>query len=256
VRRLYRIAVGLGGAVAVWVGFLAGYGWLGADCQRERAEARLAATMKARVEIGDLDLGLVTGDLGVDRLRIERDDRGLFRLEVARVDVDLWPVGLALLQDGVGDVRIRGARLEVTALGALDLRHGKGKPLRFDRIDIRDADLAIEAIRLVPGLARVAVHVDHAVAGATTLRTPMSWLFALRELDATVTLPDGSVARLQYARGVIHLSGSLLGAVPIDLPFEIPVLDPAAELDQLREMGFSLALELVTEAANRLLDPR
>jgi hypothetical protein len=253
VAKVRKVLVGLGGIAGAWLAFLALFGWLGADCQRRSAEARLAGKMRASVTIGRLELGLVTGAIGVERLHVLRDDRGLFRLDIARVDLDLLPLGLMLVQGGIGDVRVRGATLEVSALGALDMRGGKGKPLRFDSLDLRDSSIAIEATSVLPGLTRVTVHVDRSSAGATTLRTPMSWLFALRELDATLELPGGLTARLQYANGAIHISGKLVGDKPIDLPFEIPRLDPARELEQLRGMGIALGKALLEEAAKRYL---
>lgn len=255
-RTLRRITVGVAGAFAAWVVALVGFGWLGDNCARERAEAHLAKSMRARVSIGALDLGLVLGDVRIDDLRIEREDRGSFRLAVDRVDVDLAPLGLALVQDTVGDVRVRGVDARVSALGVLDLRGGERAPVELASIDLRDARVTLEATSLVPGLARVEVTVDRARAGHTVLRTPLSWLFALEELSARIALPAGVTVRLDYADGVLRLSGGLFGETPLELPFEIPVLEPARELEQLAEMGQRLARALAAEGAERWLRDR
>jgi hypothetical protein len=253
VRRVRNVAIALAGAFALWVVVLALFGWLGAECQARKTEERLAKKMRAQVSIGELELGLVTGEIGAEDLRIEREELGLFRLAIDRVDIGRWPLGLALLQGGMGDVRVRGVHVEVTALAVLDFRGGEGPPLQFDSLEIRDADVAMEATGVFPGLARITLHLERAVAGETTLRTPLSWLFALRELDATIELPGGYTARLQYAAGALRLSGTVLGGEPIVLPFEIPVHDPEHELEQLRAMGVALARQLVDEAMRRFL---
>lgn len=242
-----KVAIGLGGTLAVWLAALALFGWLGAGCQKRRVEARLAARMQATVAIGDLELGLVRGRVGLDDLMIERE-AGL-RLAIDRIDADILPLGLALFRRGAGDVVVRGVDIELSSLAALDSRRGRGPPFHFDSMRIDDADLALSAIRFLPD---VTVHLERAVCGATTLRTPMSWLFALRELDATVALPGGATARLEYADGVIRLSGTLIGDEPIELPFVIPVLEPSREIEQLAEMGVALAKEL----GRQLLAPR
>ncbi len=213
--------------------------------------ARLAGSMNAAVTIGNLDLGLVRGDVGVDRVQIVKADRGYLRIDVDRVDVDLLPLGLALVQDGIGDVRMRGVDVEISALGALDLRGASRTPLRFDSLVIERAHVVVQAVHVVPGVASLDVTIDRASAGATTLRTPLSWLFALRELTAHVDLPFGGSIGLHYARGKLRLSGSVFGSTPLELPLEIPVLEPARELEQLGELGRRLLGDLVAQGLER-----
>lgn len=244
------------GTVLLWLSVLLVIGWTADGCARDRAAARLAGSMRATVTIGDLDLGLVTGSITLDKVHVIKRDKGYFRLDIARVEVDVLPLGLALLSDSIGEVSVRGVDVEVSALGALDLRGGSRDPVSFDRLDLRDAKVTIEGTSLVPGIAKLEVTIERAVAGPTTLRTPMSWLFALRELSARVELPGGMTARIEYRAGKLRLSGSMFGATPIELPFDIPVLEPARELEQLAAMGKALVAELTEAGIERWLNER
>jgi hypothetical protein len=246
-RRLGQLAAAVVGLGVAWLGFLLLFGWLGADCVRGRAEARLAGSMQADVSIGALDLALVRGAVRIDRIVLERRDRGYLRIAIDRVDADLWPVGLALAQDSLGTVRIRGVDAEVSALGVLDMRGRTRAPVTFDRLEVEDATVRLEAARALPGLARIEVVIERAVAGPTTLRTPMSWLLSLRELTARIELPLAPPVRVDYADGVLRVSGGPFGGKMIELPFEIPPADPAREVDQLAALGRRLAAQL-TEA--------
>ncbi|MCA9677906.1 MAG: hypothetical protein H6709_16485 [Kofleriaceae bacterium] len=252
-RTFRRVAGGLAGLLAIYVLALLVVGWAARGCARERARDRLARSLQAEVTIGDLDLGLVTGAIAVGHLHVRRDARGHFQLDVDRVDVDLLPLGLGLIQDGVGDVRLRGVRVALSALGALELQGGGGAPLRFDSLVIDDAQVRLAVTSLLPGVAEVDVVVEHVAAGPTVLRTPLSWLFALRQLRARIELPMGLTVHLAYDRGTLRLSGKLFGATPIEVPFAIPALDPAHELDQLADLGKRLARQLAGQGLDRWL---
>jgi hypothetical protein len=253
-RRLRQIAIGLVGAFATWVVLLVVMGWLGDGCARARTERRLAGSMKAKVSIGSMDIGLVTGSADVRDVRIEREDRGVLRLSMKQIDADLPPLGLALVSKELGEVRVRGVDVHVTAMGVLDMRGGSRGPVTFERLDLRDARLRLDAVTLVPGMVGLDLRIEHAIAGRTTLRTPLSWLFALEELRVVVDLPLGATATVHYKDGRVTISGALLGSESIELPFAIPVLEPARELEQLAEMGRALARELVAELGTRFLE--
>jgi len=252
-RTLRRISVGVAGAALAWVALLGVIGWLGDGCARARTEGHLAESMRAKVTLGSMDLGLVTGSAELRDLRIERQDQGVFRIAIQRLDADLPPLGLALVSREIGEVVVRGVDVQVSALGVLDLRGGKREPVTFERLDVRDARLHLQAVSLIPGLAGVDLTVERAIAGRTTLRTPLSWLFALEELRARIDLPAGISATLHYRDGTLTIAGSFLGSEPIELPFVIPVLEPARELEQLAQMGRALAGELVAELGTRWL---
>jgi hypothetical protein len=255
-RRVRQIVIGVIGTVLVWIGVLLVIGWTADGCARDRAAARLAGSMRASVTIEALDLGLVTGAIALSKVHIVKNQHGYFRLDIARVEVDVLPLGLALLSDSVGDVVVRGVDVEVSALGALDLRGGSRDPVTFDSLDLSGAHVSIEATSLIPGLAHVDVTIERAIAGPTTLRTPLSWLFSLRELVAQIELPGNLSARLDYRGGKLRLSGGMFGQTPIEIPFDIPVLEPARELEQLAAMGKQLVSELTEVGAERWLQDR
>jgi hypothetical protein len=243
--------VGLVAVFLTWTTALFLGGYAGSGCAEEKVRGRLAGSMRAAVTIGDLDLELVRGNVGVDDVHIVKDSRGYLRIDVDRVDVDLLPLGLALVQDGIGDVRVRGLDVEISALGALDLRGGSRAPLTFDSLVIEQAHVVVQGAHVMPGIASLELTIDHASAGATTLRTPLSWLFALRDFTAHVELPIAGSIAVRYERGMLHLSGAVFGAAPLDLPFDLPVLDPARELEQLGELGRRLIGELMAQGLKR-----
>lgn len=210
--------------------------------------------MRANVTIGDLELSLVRGNVAIDDLHILKDDRGYLRIDVAHADADVLPLGLALVSDSAGDVRLTGVDVEISALGALDLSGGSRTPVTFDSLVIEGAHVRVRAAHVLPGVAELDVTIDRASTGATTLRTPLSWLFALRELTAHVDLPLGGAVAVSYAAGKLRLSGAMLGSAPIELPFELPVLEPARELAQLAELGKRLVAELIALGSSRWKD--
>lgn len=255
-RRLRQVAAGVLAALLAWILALAAFGLFGDGCVEDRVEDRLAESMRAKVSLGDADIGLVTGMLALRDLRLERVERGTFRLHVQRVDVDLLPLGLVLFQDEVGDVTVRGVDVELSALAALDFRGARREPVTFARFELRDAHVALEATSALPWLALVDLTIERAVAGRTTLRTPMSWVFALEDLKARLELPGGLTASLTYERGLVRVAGGLFGDDTIEIPLEIPVLEPARELEQLAEMGRQLASELAKRVSSDQIQRR
>lgn len=240
-------------AGGLWIAALLLAGWLGEGCAEARIEDRLARSLQAEATVDSVELGLVRGHVLLRQLRLERDGTTGFRIDVHRVDADVAPLGLAALQDTAGDVAVRGVRVEASALGLL-LREPSGRrPVRVDSLRLEDVRLSLDALRLLPGLAGVEVEVVRADVGPCTLRTPLSWVFALRRLTARLRLPAGIELGLEYAGGTLRLSGSLLGGTPLEVPFALPPLDPARELDQLAELGARLAAALAREVGARWL---
>lgn len=233
-RWLRRIGLGVLGAVVVWILALAVLGRAMAGCQRDKAERRLADRLGADVTIGDLDLGLVTGAVAVDRLHIARDD-GKLRLDVAEVDADVPPLGLALFHHGLGDITVRGVDATL-APGGLQLHGPKAPPLHVDSLELRDATLRLEGTTRLP--LAIVVHVDRASAGPTTMSTALSWVFSLRTLEGHVDVPGGITFGVAYADQVAHLT--LPGGRVLDVPLAIPPADPGNEKAQLRALGETL----------------
>jgi hypothetical protein len=97
-------------------------------------------------------------------------------------------------------------------------------------------------------LPNVRIAIAHAEAGATTFKTPLSWIFALRTLRARVELPIG-VIELAYANGVVTATG--LGATPVSVPVVLPSQEladePQQEIERLVKFGRELGERLVAQ---------
>jgi len=248
-KRLKQVGAALGALAALWLLGLLVAGFAARGCVKRRAERRLRASMQAEVSIGAVELSLLRGRLGFDRLHLERRGRGLLRIDIAHAETAVWPLGLVVVQPGLGALSARDVDLEITALAALDLGGGRRAPLRFDRLELTRLRLALEATSVLPGLARVNLAIDHVVVGPTTLRTPLSWVFGLRELRAHLELSTGGTAELDYrGDGKLRITGPLFGPRTLVIDFVIPALDPEHELEQLAALARKVGAELARQA--------
>lgn len=221
--------------------------------QQTQVTGALGEALKAKATAAGVDLALVRGQLDILGLSVHRDDAvGHLALDVDDVRCDLPPLGIALADGACDELWLRGTRLEVSSAALFQVPHAKQAPLHVDGLTIDDAQLVFLPNALVPGLGRVAITIDHAEAGPTTLRTPLSWIFALRTLRAHVELPGRIAIRLGYAGGVLSASGGLLGDTPVALDVAMPDVtsgDGAAELGQLVSLGEQIGAQLVTRRA-------
>lgn len=254
-RRLRQLAYVVLGLPVAWVVVLLIGGYAARGCVKRRAERRLRASMQAEVSIGSVDLGLVRGRIGFDRLHLERRGRGYLRIDIGHAETKVAPLGLVLLQDGLGELSVRGLEVEVSALGVLDFRGGnQAKPLTFDRMQLEDARFTFEAASFLPDLARITLSLERVVVGRTTLNTPFSWVFALRELTARLELGSGASALVEYrGDGVLRLTGAAFGDKAIEIPFVIPKLEAAREVEQLGELARRFGIELGKRAGKAYL---
>lgn len=255
IRRVVQIVVGV---VVAWIVLLIVLGHTRAERTGGGVAARLGDSLQGTATFGGADLSLVRGGLELERLAVRRDDAlGKLSLEVAAVRCDLPPLGLALLDRECGELVVEGVRLEVSALALLRSRPAKRPPTRAQRVVIRDAVLGFGPSAFAPGLGRVQIRIEHAVAGPTRFRTPLSWIFALEELRASIELPAGLRVHLAYRGGVMSASGSMFGSAPVEIPVTLPVRsaagDARAELAQLVEFGKSVAERLVARRAKQWL---
>jgi hypothetical protein len=252
VRRVVLVAVAV---VAIWLLALLVLGFALSARQDKATRARLAETLHATVTIGDVDLALIRGHLVLDRLAILRDDRtGRLALDVANVRCELAPLGWALFDRDCRELRVNGLAFEVSSAALFKLpRPAKTEPVRADRVVIEGARFVFMPAAFAPSLGRIEIAIDHATAGPTTLRTPLSWLFALRELRARFELPAGISVHVAYANGILTASGSLFGSTPVELPLAIPAGDAANdahdEMQLLLRMGRQTAERLVAKRA-------
>jgi hypothetical protein len=249
-RRLVLATLALGAAwlVALVVGGVAARGRV-----VNAVTTRLSETLGAPATVGGSELGLVRGRLAIDDLALRRDDLGHLALTIPEVRAELAPLGLALLDREVRTLSIRGLRLEISTAAVFHVRPPRRPPVRARAVEIDDATLVFEASAFVPGLGRIEIHVDHARAGATTLRTPLSWLLTLEELRARVALPGGVTVALHLHDGRLAVAGSLFGGAPVELPIELPVVragaDAREEIGLLVGLGKDLATRVVEQRA-------
>lgn len=249
-----KVATLLAGALMVWVVVLIVLGFIGSGRVGARVTDRIGESLQAQASLGDADLGLVFGRLELEDLDVRRADTfGTLALEVGTLVCDLPPLGLALVDRTCGELAVSRVRLEVTSTDLLRLQRPKRTPIHADRVIIDDAQLVFAPSAFLPSLGRVQIRIEHAEAGPTTFRTPLSWLFALVELRAVFELPAGITLRLTYANGTLSASGSLFGSTPITLPITLPVAsatdDAKAEVAKLVAFGRDIAERLVTKRA-------
>lgn len=254
-KRLVRL---LAGVAVVWVVLLFVLGFVLAGRAADKVTARMTDTLQAKATIGDHSLGLVLGRFSFEKLAVHRDDViGQLVLEVGEVDCDLAPFGIALVDRSCSELAIRDVKLELSTVALFKLQRPKRKPFTADRVVVDNADLVFSPSAFLPGLGKIHILIDHAVAGPTTFKTPLSWLFALEELRATLDLPAGITLKITYANGKLVATGSVLGSTPVEVPLVLPKLDSAddaqTEIRRLVTFGKDLAEKLVAQKAEDLL---
>lgn len=222
---------------------------------------RIAEALQADAAIERGSLALVRGRLDLAGLAVRRDDAvGHLAITVADLRCELPPLGLALVDGDCRELAITGARFEVSSAALLRLRPPRRPPLHAGRVVIDDARLVFAPSALVPDVGRVAIAIAHAEVGDTRFRTPLSWLFALRELEATIELPAGLTLALTYDHGVLRASGALLGAAPVIVPVELPAAQPGddarTEIARLAAFGKAVAQRLVVQRAADWLESK
>ncbi len=254
VRPAARIGLGLAVAAGAYLVVLVVIGWIAGGVVAGQIRSRLAGSLDATVTVGDADVGLVGGAVVIRDLRLERDRIDTLVLDLERVDVDVAPLGWVLIDRDPRHVRVRGGRLTISGAGALALPPRPARPpVRVGGLTLENAVIDLMATGYWPGLARMIITIERATAGATTLRTGLSWLFTLEELVARLDLPAGVTVRLTYRGGKLSAAGGFFGTTPVTIPFELPRLDDRDEVDQLIALGKQLGKQLAIERARRWL---
>jgi hypothetical protein len=217
-----------------------------------RVAERIGESLQSDATVGDHDLALVRGRFSIDHLRVSRDDLvGKLALDVGSVRCELAPIGLALLDSSCRELVIGKVRLSLSTFALLELRKPKRPPIRAGAVVIDDAELTLPP-SAVPSLGKVRFVVERAEAGATTFKTPLSWMLQMYLLRATLDLPIGTI-KLDYANGFMTAVGSVFGSTPVRIPFVMPVADPdeepQKEIERLVKAGRELAERLVAQKA-------
>ena len=251
-RKLAIVAIAV---VASWLVALVVIGVVVGRDQSVRIAARLGESLQGSASVGDVDLALVRGRLSIDQLSVRRDDAvGTLALDVPEVRCELAPLGGALVDRGCSELAVRGVRLAISSLDVLHPRHPQRAPIRTGHVSIADSSVALA----LPTIGSVELRIERALAGPTVLRTPLSWIFALDALDATIELPANLSLHLHYAGGMLGADGALFGRAPVVVPVELPrpAADAHAETRALVELGEDVAERLVAKRAEDWLRSR
>ncbi len=241
------------GGFALWIGVLVIVGFAYGGRAGDRVAARIADSLAATVTVDGSSLAMVRGHIALTGLTVRKDDIGHLAIDVGHIYCDLPPLGIALVDRECRDLVIDKVRLDVSTLAVFKFKKPKKKPLRARRVEINDAVLAFSPSAFLPELGKIAIKVDYVEAGPTVFKTPVSWIFAMKELRATLDLPADIVIKLHFKDGVLRASGGVFGSTPVDLPFSIPITsegdDAQVEIKKLVELGKQLAEELVERRA-------
>jgi hypothetical protein len=255
VKRLAKVGAVLLGAFALWIIALAILGAVVGGRELEKTRARLGQSLQAKVSIATADVALVRGRFLLESLVLRRDEAvGHLWIDVGSVRCELPPLGGALFDHDCRELAVRGVKVEVSTAALFKLPPpAKSKPIHTDRLVIDDAQFVFLPSAFAPNLGRIEIAIDHAVAGPTTLRTPLSWLFSLEVLEARFALPAGITLHLSYRLGLLTVAGSVFGSSPVTLPVTIPAADTAhdahEEMQLLLGVGKDVAKRLVAQRA-------
>jgi hypothetical protein len=248
--RLKRAVKTLGGVVAAWCAALVVAGYAAAGCQQRKVEARIAKAFEGDAAFGDAQLSLLRGTFGGDDLKVTKTSPlGTMTVTVGRLEADLPPLGWALVDAHLRELRLRDVELTASTLELLRPRNRGGKPFSVDGLVLDDVHLVTAPATVMPALGRLEVTIEHARAGPTVLRTALSWVFSLDELVARIDVGDGVTVKVEYRDGKMKASGGVFGGGWVEVPFVIPVLEPAHELEQLATMGIDLAEKMTVRQA-------
>jgi hypothetical protein len=249
--RTRRVLLAIAAFVVAWIVACVIIGSAYESRVTSRVTERLGESLKAEASIDRADLAILRGTLTMDRLEVRRDDVvGKLALDVDQVRCELPPLGGALFDRECRELAVRGAHLEASAAAVFQIKNPKRPPIRACHLTIDDAVLAFAPSAILPNIGRIEIHIDHAEAGATVFKTPLSWLFALESLRARIELPARVTVELAYDGGVLSAMGTLLGSTPVAIPLAIP--EPRGDAhDEIRDL-----VSLGTDAATRLVAKR
>jgi hypothetical protein len=262
---LKRVALVIVGGFALWMITLAILGAVLSGRYKRSTETRVGESLQATAKVAGSDLALIRGRLTLDNLTVRRDDVvGHLSIDVTNVRCELAPMGWALVDRDCGELEVKGVRVEVSSAALFKMQKPKGtKPITADRVVIDDAQFVFLPSAFAPNMGRIEIAIDHAVAGRTIMRTPLSWLFALEELRAHIALPANITVQLDYSMGMLTVAGSIFGSQPITLPVQIPAAsvaqDAHEEMRLLLQTGKDIAERIVAQRATdwlrKKLDP-
>lgn len=248
-----RLGLIAGGVLVVWIVLLLVVGAIFGERKAEAIAGRIGEALQATATVKDHDLALIRGRLSLEHLQVSRDDLvGKLTLDVGAIRCELAPFGVALFDGSCRELAVSNGRLELSTFGLFHLRNPKRPPIRARSVTIENFVLVFSPAAVSPSLGRITVKIERATAGTTVMQTPLSWIFHLETLKASLELPVG-VVELDYRNGMLTAAGGIFGSKPVKLPFQIPVAGVAggstAELERLKKLGKELAEKLVEQKA-------
>ena len=248
---LRRAAVVAGAVAAAWIVAMLVVGAVFAKRMADHVTERLGESLQATATVGSSDLAMLRGRLELGALAVRKDDIGKLALDVDDVRCELPPLGLALVDRSCGELAVRGVRLEVSTAAVFHIHNPKRNPIHADRVVIDDAMFVFAPSAMVSSVGRIAISIDHAEAGRTVFKTPLSWLFSLQVLRARLELPAHATIQLRFDHGVLSAAGTLFGSSPVSVRVTLPAPhgDARDEIRQLAELGIDFAEQLVTKRA-------
>jgi len=257
VSRAKRAGIAVAGVAIAWLIALLVIGWVYGERYADGVADRLSESLHGSSVVGGHDLAMVRGRLTLDHLQVDRDDTvGKLRLDVGSVRCELLPLGGALFDRTCRVLAIEDLQLDLSTFAVFQLRKPKRPPIHASSVVIDHAVMVLSPTAVAPSLGRMRLVIDHAEAGDTVFKTPLSWLFSLDVLRATLELPIGAI-RIEYGQGMLSASGSFLGSHPVALPYPLPVADladdPPAEMKRLVAVGRELAEKLVAQKTRQWL---
>ncbi len=255
-----KLGIVAGGVLVVWIVLLLVLGAIFGERKAQAVADRIGETLQATAKVRDHDLALIRGRLALEGLEVERDDLiGKLSLDVGSIRCELLPFGGALVDSSCRELAVGDVRLELSTFALFKLKKPTRPPIRAASVTITNATLVFSPAAVVPSLGRVTLTIARATAGPTVFKTPLSWLFQLETLHATLELPFGTI-ELDYANGLLRAGGAVFGKTPVTVPFQMPVAsvteEPAAELQRLVKVGKKLAEQLVEQKARDWLRSR
>jgi hypothetical protein len=252
-RRLRKLLIALIGAVSLYFVTLFALGFALRGTVESRLKEQIGEALKAEVvDVGDLELDLLRGQVELRDLQIRRSGPGTVRIDVEAIDVDIARYGAVLWNRDANRVLVRGADIDLSAVGAVTLRRGEVRPVEIGELVVEDCTIAVSPTLLLPRLGRAELQVHSARARGAQVTDSISWLFGIEALDADLRAPGDVSVGVTYGDEMLAVRGSFLGSDPIEVPFSFPEISmETLEFKKLAVLTRSLIRALAPELAKR-----
>lgn len=250
--------------LTLWLLTLAIVGEVGGNWVSRRMQEKLSAGLGAEVKIGGVDIGLVRGRFEVAQMQLSRKDIGAMRIEIQKAYADTAPLGFALIErDRAYKLTIDGLLIELSSWAVLAPPPGSPLAFHVEEFDFSRVELLLAPTLLLPGAGSVELKIERAKGGPTTLRSAVSWLFSVDELDARVELLAGATATIKYRgnkqleqggerKGTLTIGSSLLDK-ELTIPLTLPTVVDGDELTALRQLGARVTKEVTKSKAAQMI---